>query len=189
MVLARHERESGVIVALPVPVEQIIEETYGLELLYDEIVEPGGTMVLGALFPGDQRIVINTRHEDMFERVIGPERFTLAHELGHWVYDADDPDQLTLDFDAPQSQFCYHREGSDLTDDLQIREVNANKFASHLLLPEHLIRGADLDDVTSSRAAFRQAASDWGVSQQTLRIRLKTMGLLDEIDEFQLDFD
>lgn len=54
--------------------------------------------------------------------------------------------------------------------------MNANKLAAHLLLPDHLVREVSIDLIVSD---FRRRAADWGVSQQTLRIRLETMGLLD----------
>ncbi len=170
---------------LPVPIELIIEQTYGLEILWDTIPEPSGVTILGALAPHDRRIVLNVEHQHVFERWIGPERFTLAHELAHWVYDADNPDQLTLDFDAGGSeQFCYHRESPGLSEDLRIREVNANKLAAHLLLPEHLVRAADIDEVLGD---FRAAAVRWQVSQTALRVRLSDLGLIDDLDVAQLE--
>lgn len=176
-VLRRHAGLAGKPITLPVPIEAIVEQTYRLDVLHDEIEEPPGSMILGALSPADRTITLNARHEDLFESVVGPERFTYAHELAHWIYDADDPDQLTLDFDAPApaEQFCYHREAPGLEEDLRIREVNANKFASHLLLPEALVRASDLDAAFKD---FRGTARRWGVSQQCLQYRLEALDLL-----------
>jgi hypothetical protein len=176
-VLRKHAAGTGKPITLPVPIEAIVEQTYRLDVLHDEIEEPPGSMILGALSPADRTIVMNSRHEDLFESVVGPERFTYAHELAHWIYDADDPDQLTLDLDAPAhaEHYCYHRESPGLAEDLRIREVNANKFASHLLLPEALVRAADL---TALLRDFRGTAHRWGVSQQCLRIRLEGLDLL-----------
>jgi Zn-dependent peptidase ImmA (M78 family) len=56
-----------------------------------------------------------------------------------------------------------------------LREVNANKLASHLLLPDHLVLEVPTDAIINN---LREQAAEWGVSQQTLRIRLETMGLL-----------
>lgn len=177
-VLEKHALACGKPVTLPVPIDKIIEGTYELEVLYDEIDEPPDTMILGALRPAQRRIVLNERHMDMFEGWVGPERFTLAHELAHWVYDADDPNQLSFDLTSagPAEQFCYHREAPRLADQLRIREINANKLASHLLLPDHLIRQVPIEEIL---ADFRGRAAEWGVSRQTLRIRLETLGLID----------
>ena len=170
---------------LPVPIELIVESTFGIVVLYDDIPEPPESLILGALFPRDMRIVINTKHQDLLERVIGPERFTLAHELAHWVYDAEDPNQLALQLDEikPTEQYCYDREAAGLSEDGRLREMNANKLASHLLLPEQLVRAFDIDQVLDN---FRATAHSWGVSQQMLRIRLETLGLIDDTDSDRL---
>jgi Zn-dependent peptidase ImmA (M78 family) len=184
-VLEKHARETERRIELPVPIDLIIEDTYGLEILWDHLEEPPETKILGALFPQLKRIVLNERHTDMFDRWVGPERFTLAHELSHWIYDADDPNQLRLDLERPQNErFCYHRDSPGLADDLRVREVNANKLAAHLLLPEHLLRAIDVDAVLDD---FRATAARWGVSQRTLRIRLEGLGLIDDLDAHSLD--
>jgi hypothetical protein len=88
-VLERHARRTGTPVALPVPIDLIVEVTYELEVLWDRLLEPPDSTILGALFPRQRRIVLNEQHAATFDRWIGPERFTLAHELAHWIYDAD----------------------------------------------------------------------------------------------------
>ena len=179
-VLARHATATGAPVALPVPIEIIVEQTFGLEILWEEIEEPPDSIILGALAPRDRRILLNSRHEAMFERWIGPERFTLAHELAHWIYDAVDPDQLVLDLDLPElasERLCYHRESPGLSEDQRIREVNANKLAAHLLLPEDLVRRANVDAVLVD---IPGTAARWQVSRMALRIRLQDLGLFPE---------
>jgi Zn-dependent peptidase ImmA (M78 family) len=184
-ILEKHARRTGRPIELPVPIELIIESTFGLEIVFETLDEPPDTMILGALYPHSKRIVLNERHTAMFETWIGPERFTLAHELSHWIYDADDPNQLSLDLDHTVGErFCYHREAPGLADEVRIREINANKLASHLLLPEHLVRAVDIDTVLDD---FRATAAHWGVSQKTLRIRLETLGLIDDLDVQRLN--
>jgi Zn-dependent peptidase ImmA (M78 family) len=180
-ILSRHAAATGSPVTLPVPIDLIVESTFGIVVLYDDIPEPPESMILGALFPRDMRIVINTKHQDLLERVIGPERFTLAHELAHWVYDAEDPNQLALQLDEilPTEHYCYDRVAVGLSEDRRLREMNANKLASHVLLPEQLVRAVDIDEVLDN---FRATAQSWGVSQQMLRIRLETLGLIDYAD-------
>ena len=172
--LSRFVSGSGWSPALPVPIEAIIESCYGLTILWAEIDEQPGEHILGALLPTQHQIVLNERHQELFERVIGPERFTLAHELGHWVYDADDPNQATL-FDVDLLPvFC--RGAAD--DKANIREVNANKFAACVLLPADLVRAA-VSDRYRSWEAVKAQATEWGVSRRTLEIRLATLGLAD----------
>ena len=184
-VLVRHASRVGAPVDLPVPVELIIEQTYRLEILWEDVSEPSDTVILGALAPRDRRIVLNLRHQALFEQYMGPERFTLAHELGHWIYDADDPDQLALDLgEHPPERYCYHRESPGLSEILRIRELNANKFAAHLLLPEHLVRRADIGEVLKDLPG---TARRWQVSRTTLRIRLQELGFIGEHGTAQMD--
>ena len=185
-VLEKHSRATGAPINLPVPIEMIIEQTYGLEILWDAVPEPPGAIILGALSPTERRIVLNTAHQDMFERWMGPERFTLTHELAHWIYDAENPDQTALPLEAggAAEKFCYHRESPGIGDETRVREVNANKLAANLLLPEHLVRAADIDEILDD---FRGTAERWQVSRRALQIRLSGLGLIDDSDIDQLD--
>ena len=182
-VLARHALTVGAPVVLPVPIELIIEQTYRLEILWEEVPEPPCTLILGKLVPRYRRIVLNSRHETLFEKWVGPERFTLAHELAHWIYDADNPDQLALDLDGQSAeQYCYHRESPGLSEDRRIREVNANKLAAHMLLPEDLVRRANIDEVLRDLPG---TARRWQVSSTALRIRLQDLSLIAKYDAAQ----
>lgn len=182
-VLRRHAAETGEPVTLPVPIEMIVEGTYGLSIEWDDIDEPDGFVVLGALSPATGTIVMNSRHLERFDRWVGPERFTLAHELAHWIYDAN-PEQGTLDLGGAPDVFCRRDDPSGLDRTTQIRETNANKLAAHLLLPNELVLAADLDAV---RADLRRWASEWGVSQQSLRIKLEELGQLGSPHDFERD--
>ena len=172
-----HALRTGVTIDLPVPIEMIIERTYGLEILWDDIPEEPGEIILGALSPRDRQIVLNLRYESLFDRYMGPERFTLAHELAHWIYDADDPDQLTLDFaEKPEKVYCLPPDSPELTETQRIREVNANKLAAHLLLPEDLVHRKVAAGALDN---FSDTAAKWGVSRTMLEIRLQELRLID----------
>ena len=187
-VLTRHASITGVPVTLPVPIELIIEQSYGLEILWDEIEEPPDTIILGKLKPICRRIVLNIRHESLFEEWIGPEHFTLAHELAHWIYDADNPDQLAFNLDEqPADLYCYgltESPGLRALETIQIREVNANKLAAHLLLPEDLVLSVNTKGIL---ADFSGTARTWQVSRKTLRIRLHELELISERDIAQFN--
>jgi Zn-dependent peptidase ImmA (M78 family) len=55
------------------PVELIAEDLLGLE------VERAEINVSGMLFPAERRVLVNTAEPETRQR------FTVAHELGHWV--------------------------------------------------------------------------------------------------------
>lgn len=184
-VIALHEKTTGVRVEFPVPIDLIVERTFGLQVLWDDIEEPPDLRILGALMAADRLIVMNARHEELFGEVIGPERFTLAHELGHWLYDADDPDQLALSFESDSRELCLEPRAVS-TQDALLRELNANNFASHLLMPEYLVRAVDVEELVG---APLRVAREWGVSQQAYRYRLEHLRIAGIPGGRQLRFD
>ncbi|TXN06943.1 ImmA/IrrE family metallo-endopeptidase [Methylobacterium sp. WL103] len=66
-------------------------------------------------------------------------RFTIAHELGHFLMAHHIPDQPDR-FSCKKSDMLRITAKAD--DPRQRREVEANRFASLLLMPPHLLRGA-----------------------------------------------
>jgi hypothetical protein len=178
-VLRKHAAKTGKPIELPVPIEHIVELTYGLNIEWGDIEEPLDHKILGALAPSTRTIVMNEKHLPMFERWVGPERFTLAHELAHWVYDAENPDQGALGLGDALEVFCRRDDTSTLDRTTQLRETNANALAAHLLLPDELVLAHDVDELLAN---FRATAHAWGVSQQTLRIKLERLGFLDDDD-------
>jgi hypothetical protein len=172
-VLQGYAARTGWRPTLPVPVADIVETWYELLIVCKPILEPPGEIILGALSPRDKTIQLNERHLAFFDAWVGPETFTLAHELGHWVYDAVDPNQGQLFDDAFEAVFCRHGDNGS-HDGGDIREVNANKFASCLVLPANLIKAA-VTVPFPTWSALGVSATTWGVSKTTLRIRLETL--------------
>lgn len=145
---------------VPVPVDEIADTCFGLFVReVDEMhAAPDcppleeGQSISGLLLPPRQEIWIN--REEAVDPVWGPQRrrFTICHELGHWV----------LHRSGQQSLFCRHasvREDDETPkakDDrppLPLTEQEANAFAAALLLPAELIRrhykatGGDFDEL------------------------------------------
>ena len=75
---------AGYKVKPPIPVEDIIERSLGLRLLYEDLEKVlGSNDVLGATFVESRVISVNER---LFEHSSeGRLVFTCAHEVGHWV--------------------------------------------------------------------------------------------------------
>ncbi|GAA4369617.1 protease inhibitor I42 family protein [Agromyces bauzanensis] len=89
--------------------------TLGLELQFRPMKE-----LLGAIVPGDPAgVLINT------ERPASVQRYTAAHEIGHWYLD-----QAAFALDTEE-----HVEGHPH----DAREQNAQLFASHFLMPLDLV--------------------------------------------------
>ncbi len=85
-------------------------------------------------------------------------RFTIAHEIGHFV--------LGHDRVAPQRGGETNMAGRRL-------EREADLFAAELLMPEHLVRRAALEE----GADARRLADRFEVSEQAMGVRLRRLGL------------
>jgi Zn-dependent peptidase ImmA (M78 family) len=136
----------------PVRVEALAEDLLGLH-----VVEAQLDSLSGVLYPSERRIVLNAAD--------GPtrRRFTLAHELGHWVCQC-------LEGHAGEV-FCRAEEMT-LDPAAKAVEREANVFAAELLMPEPEVRAAWDDDV-------ERCAERFGVSGEAMRWRLYSFGLAD----------
>ncbi len=138
---------------LPVPVEAIAEDLLGLSV---EEVELDGAS--GLLYPSERQIYVNASEPPTRRR------FTLAHEVGHWVC------QCLEGRTAPM--YCRSEEVG--VGEGRLVEREANVFAAELLMPEPEVRAewARTPDVDRVAAAF-------AVSPQAMHWRLFNFGLLE----------
>lgn len=139
---------------LPVPVHRIAEDLLGLQ-----VVEAALDDLSGALYPALREIRVNGGEPETRRR------FTLAHELGHWVCHCL----------AGQGQpvFCRHQDLESSADRALERE--ANVFAAELVMPEPAVR-----DVFARLGDVSEAAGVFGVSPLAMHWRLYSFGLVDE---------
>jgi IrrE N-terminal-like domain len=135
---------------LPVPVEKIAGDLLGLDVRETENLE-----VSGMLLPATRTIWLNASEPEPRRR------FTLAHELGHWVC------QCLEGKVAPV--MCRPKDVSAAADRALERE--ANIFAAELLMPEPSVRVAH-------RSGF--GAARFAVSDEAMQWRLYSFGLRDE---------
>ena len=145
-----HDRFGGP--ELPVPVEAIAEDLCGLA-----VAEVPDLDVSGLLLPAERRVCVN-RGEPLQRR-----RFTLAHELGHWICQC---------LDGTAAPIYCRAEQVSLDPDVKALEREANVFAAELLMPEAAVRaewGGDAD----------LCAQQFGVSGEAMRWRLYSFGLGD----------
>lgn len=129
---------------LPVPVESIAEDLLGLA------VEARELPVSGMLLPAERRILVNAAEPEPRQR------FTIAHELGHWVCQC-------VGAESPQPVYCRAEEvGVD--PEARALEREANIFAANLVMPEAAVRAAGGENA-------------FGVSEEALAWRLYNLGL------------
>jgi hypothetical protein len=142
---------------LPVALEAIAEDLLGLR------VEEGELEVSGMLLPIERRILLNATESPQRRR------FTLAHELGHWVC------QCLEGRTAPI--YCRAQDVDAGTDRLLERE--ANVFAADLVMPEAPLRTEFLHGATGPEAC----GQIFDVSTEAMSWRLYNFGLVDRRPE------
>jgi hypothetical protein len=141
---------------LPVPVDAIAEDLLGLSVGEQDLE------VSGLLLPADRQIWLNAREA---REVPGRRRFTLAHELGHWVC------QCLEGRRAP----AYCRSADIGLPDGEARQLEreANVFAAELLMPGPLVRK------THARIGrLEEVAESLAVSHDAMGWRLYNLGLV-----------
>jgi Zn-dependent peptidase ImmA (M78 family) len=134
----------------PVPVESIAEDLLGLE------VERAEIDVSGMLFPGERRILVNAGEPETRQR------FTIAHELGHWICQC---------LEGRMEPLYCRAEEIGVDPEAKALEREANVFAAELLMPEEAVRDAANDPKISGR---------FGVSGEAISWRLFSFGLRDD---------
>ena len=143
---------------LPVPVESIAEDLLGLAVEEDDELP-----VSGMLLPAERRIILNCRESRASP---GRRRFTLAHELGHWICQCHNGNAKPV--------YCRAEEiGVDR--EARALEREANVFAAELLMPEPQVRGA-----YEQWADPASVAGEVGVSGEAMAWRLYSFDVLVE---------
>lgn len=82
--LMEMERAMGKPLSLPIPMDYFAEQVLGLSLLWDEVEELPGELILGAIMPEKKLIILNERRREHMDARPGLERSTKGHEAGHW---------------------------------------------------------------------------------------------------------
>lgn len=154
---------------LPVPVEAIAEQL-GARLSFGQY--EGDVSGFVARRPGTVVIGVNSSHPQTRQR------FTIAHEIGHLRMHEGKP--LIVD----KLVRVDLRRSASLPNDRA--EVEANRFAACLLMPEDHVR-REFEKFTSKRApmqvdsAIGKLASTFAVSHQAMAYRLRELDLLAEL--------
>jgi len=141
----------------PVPVDSVASDLLGLM-----VTETNDIEVSGLLVPRTMRVYVNAREASENE---GRRRFTIAHEIGHWVCQCDEG-RIT----PAQPILC--RDG-DMTDEVDKEvEREANNFAASLLMPE-----AQVHSVAATGVSVSVAAAQFGVSDVAMHWRYFNLGI------------
>jgi len=163
--------------SLPVPIETLADSHYGLLVSEHSdlaaMAALGDDHISGLLLPGRREIWVDTEEA---ARAPARRRFTIGHELGHWVLHSalDDPDgeivlcrsEVVRDEAAVEGPPAHHH----LPDLLAYppRELDANQFAAAVLMPRILVE-AERERLEGDERALAKA---FGVSPIAMERRL-----------------
>lgn len=154
--LAKHSANNA-----PVDVYRIIKDE-GISLAFEEMEDDHSGVLL--VENGVAAIAVNSTHHPHRQR------FSAAHELGHYILHSRGRDRLFVDKAYRRS--LVSSSGTD-TD-----EIEANRFAAALLMPDNLIRQSagsnPITDLDISKLALK-----FQVSEQAMTLRLVNLGLIE----------
>jgi Zn-dependent peptidase ImmA (M78 family) len=135
--------------------------------------EPFADDLSGVLMRKDHRAVIGVNQAHLPER----QRFTIAHELGHLELHKGTP----VHFDRAVVHVNLRNSISSQAVDRE--EIEANRFAAELLMPEAFLR-RDVDELRANGIAdvmddglIQELARRYTVSLQAMTFRLANLGL------------
>lgn len=150
----------------PVDLEKIAAHL-NIQIIYDDLDDD----VSGFLVAEGKRkamAIINKSHHS------NRQRFTIAHEIGHFILHAKSANEETVFVDK---KYTFHRDGKSSLGIYQ-QEKEANIFASNLLMPEKLVDQAiaEMDIDILDDYAVPALAKKIGASEQALGFRLESLG-------------
>lgn len=146
----------------PFKIVEFVNEL-GIKVSAVEMIDP---TVSGAICKEENRyrIYINNSHAPT--RL----RFTLAHELGHYYNDKKYLDSVSEILDpskqAQKGTFLFRQTTPDINLEMRKMDVEANKFAAELLMPEE-----KFIEVWRNETTPEAVAKFFGVSVEAIKIR------------------
>jgi Zn-dependent peptidase ImmA (M78 family) len=156
--LARHK-----ITCAPVPVDKIVREL-GIQIKLDKVDNDLSGFILRDT---GNRALIGANKSHHRNR----QRFTIAHELGHYLLHAGH----TVHLDEGRAAFTVNLRNSESSKGEDNDEREANFFAAELLMPSKFLR-EDLDgmelDLLGDNKILTELAKKYMVSLQALTFRL-----------------
>lgn len=132
----------------------------GLRLTFDEMDDQHSGFLL--VENNKATIAINRDHHP------NRQRFTAAHELGHYVLHSQGRDRLFVD--SATQTFLRNQVSSQGT---KQEEIEANQFAASLLMPRKMLKDAlnEFEDDITDLDIYRMSAK-FEVSEQAMTLRL-----------------
>ena len=131
---------------------------------------PANDDIFGAIMRKGGDVIIAVNPNQHLHR----QRFTLGHELGHYFCHFRDQDEL----EHVDGDFRVHWRNSASSEGVNWIEIEANRFAASLLMPEMLLR-SDVESCSAlNRDVIQHLALLYKVSRLAMHYRLIHLGLL-----------
>jgi len=166
----RHSLEPGF------DVERLLDDL-GLGLVWEAVDDDGGAVVLGQLIPEKQLVVLNERHIKRLEEKQGRlRRYTVGHEIGHWILHAEAVRSGTLSLFDGERIWC--RDGS--ADPV---ERQAEMFSAALLVPKDRLLHALPKAPWRGWPPVYRLADDFLVNVTPMAIRLEKLAWMHPDEE------
>jgi Zn-dependent peptidase ImmA (M78 family) len=137
------------------PLDKILKKI-GIELKYGDLGD-----VSGLLVRSDEMatIGVNAKHPEVRQR------FTIAHELGHYLLHAG----LSSHFDRDYRVNYRSTESSQATN---VEEIEANFFAASILMPKDFLEADEAIKALDSDVEVDKLAKRYAVSRHAMSLRL-----------------
>lgn len=161
--LSRHSIQTG-----PIPVENIVQ-SLRIELRFQAGDDDLSGFLLRDPKGGRAIIGVNSKHHK------NRQRFTMAHELGHFLLHKGE----SVHIDGFDRAFQLKLRDEDSSKGTDNEEKEANLFAAELLMPESFLTKdlSDLADIDLFRQdVLKPLAKKYGVSTEALTFRLAYLG-------------
>ena len=147
----------------PISLDKILDHYH-----IQQVEMPAGDDVFGAIVRQNGRVVIAVNPNQHPNR----RRFTIAHELGHFFRHYQDVMEYV------DGDFRVHWRDTESSSGVNWEEIEANRFAAALLMPEEMLKV----DVNNCRVldadAVQHLATLYKVSRLAMQFRLINLGLL-----------
>lgn len=185
----------------PIPVDTMIEVHFGLLFEIDDLRQYfGSSDVLGATWIKEETVRIDESLDPTNTPYLeGRYNYTVAHEIGHWVLHRpllirEENQGSLFDSEGPEAIVCRSSQKKEPM------EVQADLFASYLLMPEDRVRETwrDMFGSGTPRITFnmnkgaqhigsimhpisdnaKMMAKRFKVSSQAMQIRLEKLGFI-----------
>ena len=167
---AKELLESLEITSLPIPIEKIASKLKLSVMPYEF-----GSSVSGALFVKNGVATIGINPTESKVR----RRFTIAHELGHFLLHKNEQETLFID---KKVLFGHFRDEESSTGERK-KEREANAFAAALLMPTNILK-KEIDNIfeddheLTDEEAVKTLSNRFEVSQMAMSFRLSNLGIL-----------